>query len=372
MILKRIYELLNLVPLYNAYKFVFIYNPVLGQLLRDLQNLKKTDSNIKSIGGNEIKQLIRARKPENIYAYGLRLEKISLETVFRESILNIPLITNDNIIMSPIYTMQNIDAKEHRVLTDDTYIGMKNFEQYMTIETSGTIEITYLDLMTIPILRLHALWLTLIQNILNNEFAVFSNDKEIINPPFANIYVALYTPDIRDMLIMYEYIYCYPINDPTFRAISGAINEVDLTEVQIAYNYRTTRRYIISDIGVKNMDIRRKSQTVYQLLSNMQKIIAKPNNQYPEKIERDIINAMKKKSVILKTNTNSSINNTNNINEFDLLNKPNFLGKAFGNTSNIFNNIFNNSNNNTTVRSKNVFSKNRSTYKKIKQQKRNQ
>lgn len=244
MYLKRLRHLLDYTLYYGAYKFAIFHIPLLGLLLRGSQTAKPNPN--LEIAGEQIKI------DQNQLNYGLNLNNIDFNTVFytKNGLFDLPLITMNNFVIIPIYTMQGIDIVEQNNDIQDISIGNLSYPLYNITNTYSDLQITYLELMSMPVSRFHYIWLKYLNNAINNEYYIaHTNQENMFNyiPPFANLYIFNFSPDLKHILNAYKFIKVMPVGDVSVRALSGNINDVDIMEISVTYKYETLRRLIRTD-----------------------------------------------------------------------------------------------------------------------------
>ncbi|MEM4558284.1 MAG: hypothetical protein QW251_05780 [Desulfurococcaceae archaeon] len=235
---------------YGAYKFAIFHIPLLGLLLRNSQNVRPNPN--LEIAGQQI------NVNRNQLNYGLRLNNVNFNTVFygRNNLFDLPLITMNNFVIIPIYTMQGVDIVEANNDIQDISAGNVSYPLYNITNTYSDLQITYLELMSMPVSRFHYIWLKYLNNSLNNEYYVaVPNQENIFNyiPPFANLYIFNFSPDLKHLLNAYKFIKVMPVGDVSVRALSGNINDVDVVEITVTYKYETLRRLIRTDTELQYM-----------------------------------------------------------------------------------------------------------------------
>lgn len=279
-ILKRISNLLQFVYYYGAYKFMFIHAPFLGYLLKT-RDLVKFKNNITQIAG------INVTYNNNIPTLGLVLQNITIDTLSTKShIINTPLITNDNIIMIPIYNMQSVNIAEPNNDFMEIRYDPQTYYAFNRTIVSGEFTVSYLESMTMTVSRLHYIWLKYLNTVTNNEYYVFINKNKNLTfnyyQPYANIYIFNFSPDLKLPLNIYEFIGCFPNSDIAVHAINGAINDADLQEFEVTYKYNTIRRHIITDLDLQNLLDNKKESFINKLRhEKLYKIILTDMEKFP-------------------------------------------------------------------------------------------
>lgn len=313
MLLRRIGHLLQYTVYYGAYKFALFHIPALGYMLRQRNTIQKRKTNI-SIGGVDYTK--RSLKTNNLE---LILDDVNVNTILRNNnnLLNIPLITKDNIVMIPIHTLQSVDITEPNNDIQNIPFGSNEYPIYnKTLYSGGDIQISYLELMSMPVARFHFIWNKYINTMINNEYYKFDNDFNYI-VPFANLYIFNFTPDLKYPLNIYEFVKVMPTSDIAVKALNGAINDVDLVETTVLYRYETIRRHIITDIEIDKVDI------------------DKSINYAKEKLYTFALYGYKPKTVDKTTNINTDNNTNNNQNTQSNQNKLPQMENIYNNATEI-------------------------------------
>lgn len=277
MYLKRLRYLLDYTLYYGAYKFAIFHIPLLGLLLRNSQTVK-LNPNLEIAGRQVVVN-------QNQLNYGLQLNNVNFNTVFynNSGLFDLPLITMNNFVIIPIYTLQGIDIVEQNNDIQDISIGNVSYPLFNITNTYSDLQITYLELMSMPVSRFHYIWLKYLNHALNNEYYVaYPNQENIFNytPPFANLYIFNFSPDLKHLLNAYKFIKVMPIGDVSVRALSGNINDVDIVEVSVTYKYETLRRLIRTDMEL---------QYIQPLIRELLNIIAVNDNFVENTLNRNTV-----------------------------------------------------------------------------------
>lgn len=263
MYLRRLKHLLDYTTYYGTYKFALFHIPLLGFLLRTTENIN-LQPNLEIAG-------VQIKADQNQKNYGLQLNDINFDTVFysKDNLFDLPIITKDNFVVIPIYTMQGVDIVEQNNDIQDLTVGNLSYPLYNISNTYSDLQITYLELMSMPISRFHYIWQKYLNHTLNNEYyvAYMNNQYELFDyvPPFANLYIFNFSPDLKRLLNAYKFVKVMPVGDISVKALSGNINDVDLFEISVSYKYETLRRLNRTDTEL---------QYIRQLTGELLSIIA--------------------------------------------------------------------------------------------------